>query len=277
MSINAATRADRIAQTPKGERLTARQWRLILEIYDHRCAYCGAYGVPLQKDHRQPLSRDGTHTAANILPACRACNGHKHDLSEEQFRAWLSWPEEWQLSCGHTVPRRRPVHVLPYGWCAACGEGLLPPPRTDDLLRVWRCSRNRWLDVSSSPRREGDVRIAFDTREGENGEDAKPCVVILRRVVEPEIRPIVALVPWLEGKGRWCFVLLHGAALDGCDLFPTFPGSRCATFRTPRELRHVSRSWLTAMADLAGIEADSPLRSRLLSVAHARAYLEEWG
>lgn len=61
-------------------------WKSILKLYNYACAYCGKPGK-MTMDHVVPLSRGGTHTASNVVPACRSCNCRKHDrlLSE------LSW------------------------------------------------------------------------------------------------------------------------------------------------------------------------------------------
>lgn len=58
--------------------LTAAQWREIKEHYGHRCVYCGKQQQRLTMDHLTPLSRGGSHTASNIVPACRSCNSRKH-------------------------------------------------------------------------------------------------------------------------------------------------------------------------------------------------------
>ena len=58
---------------------TAAQWREVQEIFDHRCAYCGRRAKGhLTQDHIEPLSKGGSHTLANIVPACRSCNSRKH-------------------------------------------------------------------------------------------------------------------------------------------------------------------------------------------------------
>jgi 5-methylcytosine-specific restriction endonuclease McrA len=44
----------------------------ILERWGHACAYCGAHATHL--DHVEPLSRGGTDTESNIVPACQTCN-----------------------------------------------------------------------------------------------------------------------------------------------------------------------------------------------------------
>lgn len=58
--------------------LTAEQWRDIKIAYRHRCAYCHKRR-PLTMDHVIPLTRNGHHTASNILPACRRCNSKKNN------------------------------------------------------------------------------------------------------------------------------------------------------------------------------------------------------
>ncbi len=67
---------------------TSAEWLALVETYAGRCAYCGERG-PLEADHRTPLSRGGTNTIDNILPACRMCNARKHRLTEAEFRARL--------------------------------------------------------------------------------------------------------------------------------------------------------------------------------------------
>ena len=65
---------------------SAIEWRELLGIYSHRCAYCGSTG-PLQADHATPLSRGGSHYIENIRPACPSCNAKKHELPEDEYRA----------------------------------------------------------------------------------------------------------------------------------------------------------------------------------------------
>ena len=61
--------------------LTAAQWEEILMVHGHRCAYCLNKFDALEQDHMVALSRGGSHTASNIVPACRSCNARKHDNS----------------------------------------------------------------------------------------------------------------------------------------------------------------------------------------------------
>ena len=56
--------------------LSAEQWHALVTAWGG-CAYCGATGVPLQRDCVQPISRGGRYTLDNIAPACASCNASK--------------------------------------------------------------------------------------------------------------------------------------------------------------------------------------------------------
>lgn len=56
--------------------LTDYQWQIIQERFDHRCAYCGRR-VKLTMDHVTPISKGGSHTVQNVVPACISCNCRK--------------------------------------------------------------------------------------------------------------------------------------------------------------------------------------------------------
>jgi 5-methylcytosine-specific restriction endonuclease McrA len=58
---------------------TFEDWSEILELHDHRCAYCFCNDRPLTMDHVIAISRGGEHSAENIVPACRPCNSKKKD------------------------------------------------------------------------------------------------------------------------------------------------------------------------------------------------------
>jgi 5-methylcytosine-specific restriction endonuclease McrA len=65
--------------------LTDEQWAA-LRIAWGGCAYCGARGVPLQKDCVQALSRGGRYTLDNVVPACPSCNASK---CNDEVTGWL--------------------------------------------------------------------------------------------------------------------------------------------------------------------------------------------
>ena len=58
---------------------TFEDWSEILELHDHRCAYCFCNDRPLTMDHVIAISRRREHSAENIVPACRPCNSKKKD------------------------------------------------------------------------------------------------------------------------------------------------------------------------------------------------------
>lgn len=65
--------------------LTDEQWDVVQAAWGG-CAYCGATGVPLQKDCLLALSRGGRYTLDNIVPACRSCNASK---CNDEVTGWL--------------------------------------------------------------------------------------------------------------------------------------------------------------------------------------------
>ena len=56
--------------------LSATEWSSLQTLWGG-CAYCGASGVPLQKDCVLPISRGGRYTVTNVVPACGSCNASK--------------------------------------------------------------------------------------------------------------------------------------------------------------------------------------------------------
>lgn len=72
LAKNASRRA-RLKSAPIND-LTAAQWREIKEAYDNRCVYCGRKMKRLSQDHIIPLSKGGSHTVSNVVPACLRCN-----------------------------------------------------------------------------------------------------------------------------------------------------------------------------------------------------------
>ena len=65
--------------------LSAEQWAALTEAWGG-CAYCGATGVPMQRDCVLPISRGGRYTLDNIAPACRSCNASK---CNDEVTGWL--------------------------------------------------------------------------------------------------------------------------------------------------------------------------------------------
>jgi 5-methylcytosine-specific restriction endonuclease McrA len=65
--------------------LTASQWDALQQAWGG-CAYCGATGLPLQRDCVLAISRGGRYTLENVVPACASCNTSK---CNEEVTAWL--------------------------------------------------------------------------------------------------------------------------------------------------------------------------------------------
>lgn len=67
--------------------ITPDQWRRLLRAYKFRCFYCGAKLLPANRtlDHKLPISRGGSNTIDNVVPACRPCNNRKLRMTTEEF------------------------------------------------------------------------------------------------------------------------------------------------------------------------------------------------
>ncbi|HZU01416.1 MAG TPA: RNA-guided endonuclease IscB [Ktedonobacteraceae bacterium] len=59
----------------------------VLEKWNHRCAYCGTIGVPLQLEHVQSRARGGSNSVSNLTLACEPCNRAKGTQDIRDFLA----------------------------------------------------------------------------------------------------------------------------------------------------------------------------------------------
>lgn len=69
-----ARRRQQVAGLP--DTLTFEQWKSACEWFGHKCAYCGEEAF-LGEDHLIPVSKGGSRTVLNIIPACFPCNNAK--------------------------------------------------------------------------------------------------------------------------------------------------------------------------------------------------------
>jgi predicted restriction endonuclease len=77
-SKNLEYKANRRARKLKaGGKFTAKEWRDLLEKYNHRCLCCGST-EKIVADHVLPLSQGGTNDIGNIQPLCFSCNSKKY-------------------------------------------------------------------------------------------------------------------------------------------------------------------------------------------------------
>jgi len=77
------TRRARLANTLRT--LTTSQWEAVLTLFGKACAYCQRSDVPVTMDHVHPISKGGSHTEANVVPACRSCNASKNNKTLEEW------------------------------------------------------------------------------------------------------------------------------------------------------------------------------------------------
>lgn len=59
--------------------------RDIKRLYRSPCIYCGSQDS-IQIDHVMPISRGGTHSIGNIVPACKTCNPSKGGRTIMEWR-----------------------------------------------------------------------------------------------------------------------------------------------------------------------------------------------
>ena len=71
----------------RGELAGFEEREYVLLRGGHRCAYCGAEGVPLELDHVVARSRGGSDRISNRVPACIPCNRVKDNHPVEVFLA----------------------------------------------------------------------------------------------------------------------------------------------------------------------------------------------
>ena len=60
--------------------LTEEQWEECKRHFNFNCAYCES-DESLTYDHFIPISKKGSYTVGNIIPACLSCNSSKSDSS----------------------------------------------------------------------------------------------------------------------------------------------------------------------------------------------------
>ena len=65
--------------------ISKEDWNSVLVKFKHKCAYCGGKSSVLQIDHVEPLSRGGSHTLDNLVPACGPCNNSKNSRDVIDF------------------------------------------------------------------------------------------------------------------------------------------------------------------------------------------------
>jgi len=70
----AITIVQHIRRRSPGNTFTAKEWRELVDRYNHTCLCCGDNTCKLTPDHVIPLSKGGANTIDNIQPLCLPCN-----------------------------------------------------------------------------------------------------------------------------------------------------------------------------------------------------------
>ena len=65
---------------------TMEEWEAKKQEFNYQCAYCGRRSIELTKDHIVPLTKGGTDSIDNIVPACEHCNKSKGTKDVSHFK-----------------------------------------------------------------------------------------------------------------------------------------------------------------------------------------------
>ena len=69
---------------------TWSEFMAVARKFDYCCAYCGVKPERLDPDHVVPLSRGGSDSPSNLLPACLMCNSSKCAMTLSEWSDWLA-------------------------------------------------------------------------------------------------------------------------------------------------------------------------------------------
>lgn len=78
-------RAQRLNQTSLTDHITPEQWKEIKNRHNNQCVFCRLHSFYLTQDHKIPLSRGGSNSASNIVPACKSCNSRKSTKTYSEY------------------------------------------------------------------------------------------------------------------------------------------------------------------------------------------------
>lgn len=86
------SRNRRAMERQVGGTISTEDWLNLVNEFNSCCAYCGKYDKNITQDHIIPISRGGSNTIENILPACWLCNCKKNDKTAEEFYESMKEP-----------------------------------------------------------------------------------------------------------------------------------------------------------------------------------------
>lgn len=74
--------------------MTPESWNKALNYFGNKCCYCGKQ-LPLSQEHFIPVTKGGSYSEDNIIPACTSCNTSKRD------RLFSDWYPKYKYYSKH--------------------------------------------------------------------------------------------------------------------------------------------------------------------------------
>jgi len=65
-------------------------WRMLLNVFERKCAFCGGKPEFLDLDHVVPINLGGFNVVGNIVPICRPCNSQKSRYCPVRFAKFMN-------------------------------------------------------------------------------------------------------------------------------------------------------------------------------------------
>lgn len=69
-------------------------WLVVLQVFENKCAFCGAVECFLDLEHIVSAWEGGHHIVGNVVPACRPCNAQKNKRTITKFAELRGIPSE---------------------------------------------------------------------------------------------------------------------------------------------------------------------------------------
>lgn len=85
IAVEKSIKHRRRARKKSGGVFTAKEWKSLIEQYNHTCLCCKRSNVKLTPDHIKPLALGGSNNIDNIQPLCLECNVKK-GVTEVDYR-----------------------------------------------------------------------------------------------------------------------------------------------------------------------------------------------
>lgn len=141
------TRASRMTEAKILGTHTKKEWELMREVHDWKCAKC-LRRTGLVKDHIKPIYMKGSDSIENIQPLCTKCNGAKGSDATDYRR--LDWREKIKENACQT-----PAASLPNACSLSVPLSIPLVPKTDRETRAREprdeVEAGEWAEMSGVP------------------------------------------------------------------------------------------------------------------------------